>query len=466
MCDEARLLVVVLVATAAHGEPRTWTLDDQTARVRFVVDAPWDCIRGLSSGVRGSVSLAEESWSDVAGRIRVDLATFTTGLSLRDEDLRDQFFEISLYPEATLSITGVKNTSTGALTADVDAQGEAVGTLSLHGQTQPVRIPVFVRLSESGGERSIRVRGKFEVPLASYGLRRPERLLMKVGEVAQVSLEATFRARTPASLSHDIAAAISLSASITKAAGREASRPEAGVVVAFRRKTETGTSWEYSFTTPEGRGERLFFDPSTGGESNALSCAGCHSVGEDLRTVMKPAAPLRNRAVSWRGFVDTLEQGIDICVRKFMLRPEGASPASLSDLAAYIRRASPEAAPPLDYSGVVRAGLTAIDRPTGGDAKRGEGLTAFYCFQCHNEHAQVRSPLTRGLYEADDLVRRIRWIDGHDARQMPPIGLDRLKDEELRDIVTYLVGDESKRIFNRRPRPVPGSTGNVSKQSP
>jgi hypothetical protein len=64
----------------------------------------------------------------------------------------------------------------------------------------------------------------------------------------------------------------------------------------------------------------------------------------------------------------------------------------------------------------------------------------------------VRPPLTPGLYEADDLVRRVRWLDGHDARQMAPITVDRLTDSELRDIVTWLAGQEAERVFERKLR--------------
>jgi hypothetical protein len=31
--------------------------------------------------------------------------------------------------------------------------------------------------------------------------------------------------------------------------------------------------------------------------------------------------------------------------------------------------------------------------------------------------------------------------------------MDRLRDTELRDIVTYLVGDDATRIFQRKPKP-------------
>ena len=62
----------------------------------------------------------------------------------------------------------------------------------------------------------------------------------------------------------------------------------------------------------------------------------------------------------------------------------------------------------------------------------------------------MRPPLSVGLYEADYLVARVRWIAPHDAKQMPPVPLDRLTDSELRDIVTYLVGRPDERIFQRK----------------
>lgn len=455
--------LLVLLAVSVCAEPRTWTLDKPSARVRFVVDAPLDLIRGLSSGLRGDLTLAEENWGAGAGRIRTDLSSFRTGLSLRDEDLRDQFFEVDLYPDATLSIISVEHLSTRALTVDVDAQGEAVGTLSLHGRERLVRIPISVRLSELEGDRSLQVHGSFEVALADYGIRRPARLVMKLGEVVRVSFEGTFLARAPASLSRQVAAAMSAAASVSGASRLRRASLESKVAVAFTRERRTNetTNWSFSATTPEGMGERLFADASVGGEQNVLACEGCHGVWDekdpDAPNFVKPAVSLHDvarRPTYWRGFVSTLEEAIDICVREFMLRPNGASSEKLSRLVAYLRRISRHAAPPYDYTGVVRGRLTGIDRPTGGDPKNGEQLVGRYCVQCHNEAQWARSPLTPGLYEADYLVRRVRWIEGHDATQMPPIGLDRLPDNDLRDIVTFLAGDESMRIFKRKPRPV------------
>jgi mono/diheme cytochrome c family protein/polyisoprenoid-binding protein YceI len=460
-----RLLALSLVLCAsASAEPRVWTLQKPTGRARFTVEAPLDAIHGASGGMSGTLTFAEESWASGAGRIRIELTGFTTGLSLRDEDLRDQFFQVDRYPEATLILSGIERVTVAALTLDTDAQADAVGTLSLHGQTRAVRIPITVRLTESNGSRDMLVRGNFEVTMADFGITRPARLFLKLGTVAQVSFEASFRATLPSSVSRAVAAGAPEPPSVTPPPRPPPAAPlSLSVVVARKTKAPArAPAWDFALTSAEGRGERLFRDPAVGSEQNANTCWSCHNVRDERTGFFDAVGHVRSNATLWdsgrrptywRGFVDTLEQGIDICVRKFMLRPSGASKEQLADLAAYLRRISPDVQPPQDYAGLVLGRQTAIDRPTGGNAERGAVLAERHCNYCHAEGA-LRPPLTPGLYEADYLVKRVRWIAGHDAKQMPPMGMDRLRDSELRDIVTYLVGDDTTRIFRRKPKPV------------
>jgi polyisoprenoid-binding protein YceI/mono/diheme cytochrome c family protein len=456
------LTLALLVSLAASAEPTVWTLQKPSARARFTVEAPLDAIHGASSGLSGTLTFAEEAWASGVGRIRIDLTGFTTGLSLRDEDLREQFFQVEKFPEATLVLTGIERVTAASLTIGTDVQADAVGTLSLHGQTKPIRVPITVRLSASNGARDLQVRGSFEVPMADYGIPRPARLFLKLGTVAQVNFEASFRAAAASSVSKAVAA-------VAPAAGAASvqSAPfpplSLSVVVARRSKSVArAPAWDFALTSPEGRGERLFREPTVGSELNANSCASCHSVRDERPGLFDALGHVKSngtlwdsgrRPTYWRGFAENLEQGIDICIRKFMLKPSGAAKEQLTDLAAYLRRLSPDVQPPEDYSGLVLGRQTAIDRPTGGNAERGAVLTERYCNYCHAEGA-LRPPLTVGLYEADYLVKRVRWIAGHDAKQMPPISMKRLRDSELRDIVTYLVGDDANRIFHRRPKPV------------
>jgi polyisoprenoid-binding protein YceI len=458
----AAFALTLLFALGAVAEPRVWTLQKPSARARFTVEAPLDAIHGASTGLSGTLTFSEEAWASGVGRIRIDLTGFSTGLSLRDEDLRDQFFQVDKFPEATLSLTGIERVTAAALTLDADAQADAVGTLSLHGQTHPVRLPITVRLRETKGQRDLLVRGSFDVTLADYGISRPARLFLKLGTVAQVSFEADFQAPASSSVSKAVAA---VAPEASTAAAKSTGLPPVSLNVVVARRTKPPTrapAWDFALTSPEGRGERLFRDPSVGSELNANSCWSCHSVRDERTGLFDALGHVKSnaslwdsarRAIYWRGFVDTLEQGIDICVRKFMLKPTGAAKDQLADLAAYLRRISPDVQPALDYSALVLGRQTAIDRPTGGNAERGAVLTERYCNYCHADGA-LRPPLTPGLYEADYLVKRVRWIPGHDAKQMPPISMERLRDSELRDIVTYLVGDDATRIFHRKPKPV------------
>jgi len=457
-------LLLLLLPALAIAEPRTWTLQKGSGRARFRVEAPLDSIEGSASGLSGELRFDEASWAEGSGKILIDLRGFTTGLSLRDQDLREQFFQVDRFPEAVLSITRLERPSQGLLVPGRDGQADVVGTLSLHGKEQPVRIPVTVQLSEETGHRDLRVTGSLDVAFVEYGIPRPARLFLKLGSVAQVRFEATFRGTPPAGGPVALAAP---EPTAVPASARTAPRLELAVVVARRPEKPKGqravVDWQFAFTTVEGRGERLFHDPAVGGEQNANSCASCHA-WRDERTGLLDAlghvAPNSSvwdsarRPTFWRGFADTVEQATTLCVRRFMLRPGGADPAQLGDLAAYLRRISPNAAAPLDYASLFLTRKTAIDRPTGGDARRGAVLTERHCGGCHAQ-GSIRPPLEVGLYEPDYLVARVRWIAPHDAKQMPPMPMDRLTDSELRDIVTHLVGTPDRRIFQRKPTVAP-----------
>jgi polyisoprenoid-binding protein YceI len=452
------LLLLSLLPLLAQAESRTWTMKAGTGRARFRVEGPLDAITGSSPGLSGALAFDEGSWGGGTGQIRIDLSSFTTGLSLRDEDLRDQFFQVDRYPEAILTLVRLERTSGGALVPGREAEADAVGTLSLHGREQPVRIPIAVQLTEGSGGRDLLVRGRFDVALADYAIVRPSRLFLKLGPVAQVNFESVFHAVAPARPPP----ALPPQPSPTTASVRSFPKVELSFAVAHRpakpKATRPSPSWEFAFTSPEGRGERLFRDPGVGGEANGLSCASCHGWIDERWGWLDPSGHVSSnstlwnsarRPSFWRGFADSPEKGANLCARRFMLKPGGADPAQLADLGAYLKAISPDAAPALDFGPMILGRKTAIDRPTGGDPKRGATLTERFCGRCHTEGG-MRPPLEVGLYEPDYLVARIRWISPHDAKQMPPMPMDRLRDSELRDIVTYLVGTDRDRIFHRK----------------
>ena len=446
----------------AVAAPRTYRITPDAGRIQFVVEAPLDDISGVSRSVLGSIRLDVEDWSQGSAVLAADLKTFHTGIALRDEDLRDQFFQVERYPSAGLELRRLERASVKALIVGVEAQADALGTFSLHGVRKELRVPVHITREQLGGKNALRVHGTFEVAFSDYAIPRPSRLFLKLGDTAKVSFDAVF-VETPAEkpaeipvVGPEIAASLPSIPVLPVVAHRHArklSEPES------RPKPP---AFFFSLTKPEVRGERLFRDPSVGGPGNALSCASCHALSDERLGIVsngqvKPASSLWDsgqRGSYWRGFAKSLPQAVDLCTRAFMVRHQGAEPRAADDVAAYLQKLSPDATAPRDYSAVLFSRQTGVDRATSGDSAHGQVLLKRYCESCHAE-GSVRPPLTRGLYEPDYLVRRVRWIEGYDNQQMPPIPDDRLTDTELRDIVTYLAGDPKERIFERKLHPNP-----------
>jgi polyisoprenoid-binding protein YceI len=467
----AILSALLLLAGTAQAGTQTYVLLGTPApQVRFTLNAPLDSILGSSKRIAGTVKLDPAAWASGTGRVEVDLSSFRTGVALRDEDLRDQFFEADRFRSAVLTINNFDRISPAQLTPDQDFQAEAVGIFSLHGIERPVRVSIAGHATEQGGQQILAVRGTFSVALADYRIQRPSRLFLKVGEVAQVDFSAAF--------------ASPLSTSVVPSPAR-ASRPEpsarpAGTAratpvrsssttsdfmalpaarIPARPRRDRGPSFEFAFNTPEGRGERLFHDSSIGGPGNLMTCESCHAnfdersglVGRD--GFVRPDRPLYDsyrRASFWQGLAKGPGKAASMCARMFLMNPQGLDEARQRDLAAYLEKISPDAAPDLDYRALFLTKRTGLSNPLGGDPRSGARLERRYCEGCHAE-GKMRPPLTPGLYEPDFLVRRVRWLEGHDSVQMPPMYIDRLTDTELRDIVSYLA-DESQRIFKRRPR--------------
>lgn len=464
---------------AGAGTLRLAVSPRHAAEVRFRVDAPLDFIPGLSRGVSGWAELDPSALENSRARVEVDLHSFDTGIDLRNEDLRDQFFEADRYPVAVLQVRSLARASAPALATGREVHAEAVATLSLHGLERELRFPVTLRLL-SGEAPAVAVSGGFGVALEGFRIQRPSRLLLKVGKTAVVTFHATFAApppgeTPPAAGQALVAASVPGTVAAANAADRRsapaATLPARGAelprrTVAFLplgRHPASGARpqpvFHFPFDTPEGRGERLFHDATLGGPGNAVACAHCHTTADErwglaLDGQVRSSRSLYGAAARpalWQGMAANVGKAASVCAKWFMLRPDGLEASRESDLSAFLGRMSPDPAPGLDYRILALTRRSALPRPLGGDAKRGRVLEQKFCGGCHAEKG-LRSPLTPGLYEAEDLVRRVRWLPGTDARQMPPIYVDRLPDSDLRDIVTYLAGDPSQRIFRRRGR--------------
>src|SRR5438067_9374335 len=116
---------------------------------------------------------------------------------------------------------------------------------------------------------------------------------------------------------------------------------------------------------------------------------------------------------------------------------EGLLPEQEALLLRFLEAISPDPSPELDYRALYRTYESPIRDPVGGDAARGKELADHYCMTCHLD-GRVGPVWAQGLYDPEWVVRRVRRLEGHQDKQMPPFAMERLPDSDLRDIVNYL----------------------------
>jgi len=107
--------------------------------------------------VAGELTFADPlTLEGVDGELSVDLMTWDSQLELRDQRIRDTFFEVAQTPRATFEPALFK-------------EGSLEGQLTLHGVSKPVSVPVEVLKSEGGV--AVRSTEPWVVKISDYGMQ-------------------------------------------------------------------------------------------------------------------------------------------------------------------------------------------------------------------------------------------------------------------------------------------------------
>jgi len=206
--------------------------------------------------------------------------------------------------------------------------------------------------------------------------------------------------------------------------------------------------------TAAARGEALFSDPSLAGSSlNAVSCATCHSTGDDPRLLA--GGSLRGvvaRPSYWGGSELDLRAAIEDCLYFFMRAPvRDALPEGDGrgrDLLAYLDTLgdAPATAVPFTVPPTLPSALAP------GDAARGAALYDRGCRSCHgapHTGAGAPSPLApvvpeatiaeHGSFAPQIVVAKIRHGGFYGiGGAMPPFSVETASDQDLADLVAAL----------------------------
>ncbi|MCB1061248.1 MAG: YceI family protein [Calditrichaeota bacterium] len=181
-----RLLILTLLtvcATAFAGEMFSITKGSSSNHISFTSDAPLEEVVGKTNDAAGFIMLPDDT-SPGSAEVHVELATLSTGLSLRDKHMRENHLETDKYPQAVFKMTALEIPG-GKLTDGQKTPVTVKGTLTLHGVEKEITPMSWLTLN--GDQLSIE--SKFSVGLKDYNIERPEFLVMKLADEQRVEVK-------------------------------------------------------------------------------------------------------------------------------------------------------------------------------------------------------------------------------------------------------------------------------------
>jgi polyisoprenoid-binding protein YceI len=141
---------------------------------------------GRTPAVSGSLTIAGTKVT--ATTIQADLTGLQSDDNRRDGQLSHQGLETSTFPTATFTLTSpIDLGSVPAAGAEISVT--ATGKLTLHGQTQDVKISLKAKLSEN----TIVVTGSHEIAFADYGITKPNSFaVLSIADTGTLELQLFF----------------------------------------------------------------------------------------------------------------------------------------------------------------------------------------------------------------------------------------------------------------------------------
>ncbi len=189
------LMLACLLAqiTTSQAENTNFSLQTTGVKqlVQFISDAPLEKIVGKASEMSGDLSLNLQNLSSgSSGSVTVKMASFDTGLSLRNQHMRENHLHTNEFPDAIFTIKSIVS----AEPADISAGGAAHtllrGELDLHGVKKQYEMLGQIAYDPATGR--VTARYNWNILLQDHQIPRPAFLFMKLSETQEVTVELVF----------------------------------------------------------------------------------------------------------------------------------------------------------------------------------------------------------------------------------------------------------------------------------
>lgn len=180
----AGVVVLLLVAAPAlrAAEP-SWRVERPRADI-VVPLKPGGAFTATNPNLSGGFSLVPGKPARLTGEIVMDLQTIDTGISLRNQHLREKYLEVAKgagYDKAVLSDVVLKDAGDGSFVGRTAFEG----TLLLHAVKKPIQGTADIK-AEGAGRR---IQAEFRLVMPDFDITPPEYLGVGVGSTLLVKVQ-------------------------------------------------------------------------------------------------------------------------------------------------------------------------------------------------------------------------------------------------------------------------------------
>jgi polyisoprenoid-binding protein YceI len=163
-----------------------YRLQEGQGQVRFDAQAFMHDFTGKTSKVQGMIRLADpDRLAEAEACIQVDAASLDTDNGTRDDIMRKDHLETARFPTMEFRLKNVERITHQAGGWEFGAGG----TLSLHGVTREILLPIRARQEEG----SVRLTGDIPLKMTDYRIRIPKFLFFSVEDQVVVSFDVIAR---------------------------------------------------------------------------------------------------------------------------------------------------------------------------------------------------------------------------------------------------------------------------------
>ena len=171
------LILTFLITQTAFSAGKTYKAEPGKGAVVFNATAIGLKFQGKGEGPQGEVNLE----SGVVGTFKFKMETLDTGISLRNQHMKEKYLEVAKYPNSELKIEEV----VGFKPESADGKYDFKGVLTVHGVAKPVNGQVTVKKVAE----TLQIKAEFDTKISYFSIPLPAYAGVALKDDVKVSVE-------------------------------------------------------------------------------------------------------------------------------------------------------------------------------------------------------------------------------------------------------------------------------------